>query len=248
MHASPSRFTTSPPPVRRALSPRIASTQIPPASMTGTSSTKAGAPLQGSSEDSLRVPREDRFNGALYSLKAFSIATTLVIAGSAASVWGVKVYLGVKDVRERLHLLIIFSPLSRAANLTGYLSSQTQEFASAMRLTVLNRWPLLTSRIHRSSGDSSTQPSLWPPASVPSATDRTAYESPDSPPPTSGLAPDERLDGSRWCWPAAQSRLAEAYERGGLTHFAEAAVSELEAESELERHKRGLVDPIQVQK
>ena len=215
--------------------------------MSGTSSTKAGAPFQGSSEDPLRVPREDSFNGALYSLKAFGIATTLVIAGSAASVWGMKVYLGVKDVREHIHLLIMFSPLSCAANLTGYPSSQTQEFASAMRLTVLNKWPLLTSRIHRSSGDSPTLPSLWSPASAPSATDRTTSESPDSPPPTGGLAPYERLDGSRWCWPAAQSRLAEAYERGGITHFAEAAVSELEAELELERHKRDLVDSFQVQ-
>ena len=215
--------------------------------MTGTLSTKAGAPFQGSSENSLRAPREDSFNGALYSLKAFSIATTLVIAGSAASVWGVKVYLGVKDVREHIHLLITFSPLSHAAyGLSGYLSCQTQEFASAMRLTVLNRCPLLTSRIHRSSGDSPTLPSLWPPASASSATDRASSESPDSPPPTSELAPDERLDGSRWCWSAAQSRLAEAYERGGITHFAEAAVSELEAELELERHKRDLVDSIQV--
>ena len=41
--------------------------------------------------------------------KAFSIATTLVIAGVASSMWGVKVYLGVKDVREHIHLLIIIS-------------------------------------------------------------------------------------------------------------------------------------------
>jgi hypothetical protein len=38
------------------------------------------------------------FNGALYSLKAFGIATALVVAGGAASVWGVKTYMGVKDV------------------------------------------------------------------------------------------------------------------------------------------------------
>ena len=117
-----------------------------------------------------------------------------------------------------------------------------------MRLAVLNKWPLLTSRIHRSSDDSPTPPSLWPPAPALSATDRSASELPDGPPPTSGPVPDVIVDGSRWSWPAAQSRLAEAYERGGITQFAEAAVGELEAELERERHKRGLVDSIQVQK
>ena len=46
-----------------------------------------------------RVPDDDGFNGALYSLKAFSIATALVVAGGAASLWGIKTYLGVRDVR-----------------------------------------------------------------------------------------------------------------------------------------------------
>jgi len=193
--------------------------------MTATSSAKAGVPFRQSLEDPSRVTREDSSNAVLYSLKAFSIATSLVIAGGAAGVWGVKAYLGVKD---------------------------TQEFASTMRLTILNKWPLLTSRIHRSSGDSPTPPSLWPPAPAPSARGRTDSDTelPDGPPLTSGLVPNGIVDGSQWSWPAAQSRLAEAYERGGITQFAEAAVGELEAELELERHKRGLVDSdsIQVQK
>lgn len=46
-----------------------------------------------------RVEQDSGFNGALYSLKAFGIATALVIAGGAASVWGVKTYLGAKNVR-----------------------------------------------------------------------------------------------------------------------------------------------------
>ena len=41
-----------------------------------------------------------------------------------------------------------------------------------------------------------------------------------------------------WNWLAAQARLAAAYERGGIAQFAEVAVRELEAESELERRKR----------
>jgi hypothetical protein len=45
-----------------------------------------------------RVKKDGSFDGALYSLKAFGIATALVVAGAAASVWSVKTYLGVKDV------------------------------------------------------------------------------------------------------------------------------------------------------
>jgi hypothetical protein len=54
------------------------------------------------------VSREDGFNGVSYSLKAFGIASALVIAGGAASVWGVKAYLGVKDVREYIYIFIFY--------------------------------------------------------------------------------------------------------------------------------------------
>jgi len=47
-----------------------------------------------------------------------------------------------------------------------------------------------------------------------------------------------------WDWLAAQARLAAAYERGGVAQFAEVAVRELEAESELERRKRRIGDPV----
>jgi hypothetical protein len=46
-----------------------------------------------------------------------------------------------------------------------------------------------------------------------------------------------------WNWPAAQARLVAAYERGGIAQFAEVAVRELEAESELEGRKRRIGDP-----
>jgi len=152
----------------------------------------------------------------LYSLKAFSVATALVIAGGVASVWGVKAYLGVKD---------------------------TQEFASAMRLTVLNKWPHFTSRIHRVSGDDTAQePSLHPFPRLP------PLKSPDGPPPPPSAAPDVTVDESAWNWPAAQARLAAAYERGGVAQFAEAAVGEMEAELETERRKRGLGDSIEGQR
>lgn len=67
-------------------------------------------------EVSLRESRVEEdgssFNGALYSLKAFGIATALIVAGGAASVWGVKTYLGVKDVSGictcRTKLIVFF--------------------------------------------------------------------------------------------------------------------------------------------
>ena len=56
------------------------------------------APLGEASSSVSRVEKDSGFNGALYSLKAFGIATALVVAGGAASVWGVKTYLGAKNV------------------------------------------------------------------------------------------------------------------------------------------------------
>lgn len=41
----------------------------------------------------------DDFNGALYSLKAFGYATLIVMAGGLTTVWGVKQYMGVDNVR-----------------------------------------------------------------------------------------------------------------------------------------------------
>jgi hypothetical protein len=101
-----------------------------------------------------------------------------------------------------------------------------------MRLSLLTKWPLLTSRIHRASDSAPLPPPVSLPVTIP-----TASPLPDVPPPTTTTAvPD--VDG--WNWPAAQARLAAAYERGGVAQFKEAAVGELEAEVELERRKRGL--------
>jgi hypothetical protein len=65
-------------------------------------------------EASLRVSRVEEdgsFNGALYSLKAFGIATALVVAGATASVWGVKTYLGAKDVSAYVYVFFSVSML-----------------------------------------------------------------------------------------------------------------------------------------
>ncbi len=110
-----SSMVTSAPPVRRAPTRGVPSTAPPPravsaltpASTKATPSVEASSPLQGSSGAPLRVAKEDGFNGALYSLKAFSIATALVVTGGAATVWGVKTYLGVRDVRKKNPILRI---------------------------------------------------------------------------------------------------------------------------------------------
>ena len=113
----------------------------------------------------------------------------------------------------------------------SHTSAQTQEFASAMRLTLLTKWPLLASRIHRSSDS----PPLPPPISLPAMMSSASEPDTDRPPPAAAI-PD--VDG--WNWQAAQARLTAAYEHGGFARFAETAFGELEAEAELERRKRGL--------
>ncbi|KAI9434865.1 hypothetical protein H4582DRAFT_747755 [Lactarius indigo] len=205
-----SSMVTSAPPVRRAPTRGVPPTAPPPraAQALTPASTKATPSVEASSSSAAfsRIAQEDGFNGALYSLKAFSIATALVVAGGAASVWGVKTYLGVRD---------------------------TQEFASTMRLSLLTKWPLLASRIHRASDSAPLPPPIPLPVTISSASKPDA-DLPPPPPPTS--VPE--VDG--WTWPAAQARLAEAYEHGGVARFAETAAGELEAEAELERRKRGL--------
>lgn len=106
-----SSMVTSVPPVRRAPKRGVLSTAPPPraapaltpASTEATHSVEATSPLQRSSGAPECIANEDSFNGALYSLKAFSIATALVVASGAAGVWGVKTYLGVRDVRHSSH-------------------------------------------------------------------------------------------------------------------------------------------------
>jgi hypothetical protein len=104
-----------------------------------------------------------------------------------------------------------------------------------MRLTLRNKWPFLISRIHRTSD--STR--LSPPVSLP-VTTSTGSEL--EPPDGSSLMTAEP-DVKGWNWPEAQARLAAAYERGGVSQFTEATIGELEAELDLERRKRSLVDP-----
>ena len=97
-------MVTSVPPVRRAPTRGVPSTASPPraASALMTASTEVNYSvetsilLSKSSGAPERIANEGNFNGALHSLKAFNIATTLVVAGGAASVLNVKTYLGVE--------------------------------------------------------------------------------------------------------------------------------------------------------
>lgn len=118
-----------------------------------------------------------------------------------------------------------------------------------MRMTILDKWPLLTSRIHHSPLSNLTSqfsphpdPHLHPHPRASST--HPASESLDSPgyPRTADEDSDGRdIDMNKdedWNWPAAQARLVAAYERGGIAQLGEVAVRELEAELELERRKR----------
>ncbi|KIJ11832.1 hypothetical protein PAXINDRAFT_171579, partial [Paxillus involutus ATCC 200175] len=70
----------------------------------------------------MEPPSIDQFNAPLHSLKAFTIATALVMGGAAASITGIMAYLGVRD---------------------------TTEFAARMRTWVSHTMPVFTAQIHR---------------------------------------------------------------------------------------------------
>ncbi|CCM01348.1 uncharacterized protein FIBRA_03398 [Fibroporia radiculosa] len=119
----------TPPPRRRtAPSVAVASPAIPASS--ATSSTTETAPMLTT----------DQFNGALYSAKAFGIATLVVSVVAGTGVWGVKAALDVQN---------------------------TQEFATRMRQLILTRMPVLASRIHRPLEPDDGLPSITGPHPTP---------------------------------------------------------------------------------
>ncbi|KAJ8472765.1 hypothetical protein ONZ45_g16542 [Pleurotus djamor] len=115
-------------PPRRAVASTIPSIRrVAPASASAVPSSSTipiAKPVETSvSSTASPPPAEDDFNGALYSAKAFGIATLMVCTGAVATVVGVKAWLGVKT---------------------------TEEFACRMRDIVLEKLPSLSERIHRS--------------------------------------------------------------------------------------------------
>jgi len=80
------------------------------------------------------VTTEDpNFNGALHSAKAFLTATAIVTVLASTGVWGAQTYLGVKN---------------------------TEEFATRMRSIMLERMPVLSSRIHRLTAEEDTDDTM----------------------------------------------------------------------------------------
>ncbi|KAI0088944.1 hypothetical protein BDY19DRAFT_946928 [Irpex rosettiformis] len=138
--------------------------------------------------------RDDNFNGALHSLKAFGYATLIVMAGGLTTVWGVKTYMGVDN---------------------------TQEFAARMRSFMQKKMPGLMARLHRAPTDEDDPSS-------------TSSESSDL-----HVSVDVHKGEVEWNWPDAEDRLRTAFEHGGFPGWADAMMREVEAESKIERRKRG---------
>ncbi|TFY66786.1 hypothetical protein EVG20_g4301 [Dentipellis fragilis] len=98
--SSPSSHTLSsaPPPRRVNRSSTVAIPGFVSRAPT-TPPTSPTKPSVANSSQNKATEADDSFNAPLYILKAFSIATGLVVAGGVTVVWGVKTYLGVRDVR-----------------------------------------------------------------------------------------------------------------------------------------------------
>jgi len=101
----------SSPPVRRRAPPLPHRGGIPvPSTITLSSRGTDGASAQttplAKAGSVSRVEKDGGFNGALYSLKAFGIATALVVSGAAAGAWSVRTYLGVKDVSGCVYVFV----------------------------------------------------------------------------------------------------------------------------------------------
>ena len=93
-----------------------------------------------------------------------------------------------------------------------------------MRVLVREKMPVLSSRIHRPPAEEDHTATLWnSPASV---------ENPH-------IVVNEDTGDAEWAWPDAEKRLKDAFDNGGFSGWAQAALQELEAEGRLERRKRG---------
>lgn len=93
------------PPPRRTISTPGSSIHVPrtPQPTQRSAAPVTPPPSQSKSSLSLQKPPivkvEDDFNGALYTAKAFGIATMIVTTGAVTTVWGIKLAMGVQDVR-----------------------------------------------------------------------------------------------------------------------------------------------------
>lgn len=99
--------------------------------------------------------------------------------------------------------------------------------------------PVLTSRIHRAPEVSDDRIATSP---FPLPTSILPTPSGASEPQSSPLRPQYAISSVNlaepWSWSAAQQRLSDAYERGGLQEWMEAAAMEMEIERETEVRRR----------
>lgn len=141
--------------------------------------------------------------------------------------------------RKRRAFLIFFHS---TFSLNIHASLQTEEFASRMRQSILTYMPVLTSRIHRApevSDDRIAAPPFPLPTSLlPNPSDSSEPQSP-SPVPQYTISTVNLAEP--WTWSAAQQRLSDAYDRGGLQEWMEAAALEMEIERETEVRRRAMM-------
>ncbi|KAJ6577082.1 hypothetical protein B0H10DRAFT_925940 [Mycena sp. CBHHK59/15] len=130
----------------------------------------------------------DNFNAAFYTFKAFGTATLIVGSIAFGGIWGLRRYLDVDNA---------------------------EDFGVEMRLAVMDRMPLLASRMHNA---------LQPPSPSEIASER--------------LSEQQLQSEWPWTWDDAQERLSAAFDKGGLGAWADAAAREVEAEAKVEMGKR----------
>ncbi|KAH7922916.1 hypothetical protein BV22DRAFT_1036976 [Leucogyrophana mollusca] len=97
-------------------------------------------------------------------------------------------------------------------------ANDTKEFADRMRHAMLTKMPILSSRIHR-----------------PPDLEENGNEQ---------VPPQSSIGNAEWNWSDAENRLKEAFDKGGFYGWATAAAGEVEAEAQVERAKRQLVDRV----
>lgn len=88
-------LTKAPSPRRRAGPPPISR----PSPTTAVPAAARPEPIRASEIHKAETLVDPGFNGALYSAKAFGIATTLVTVGAFVGIWAVQASLGVQTVR-----------------------------------------------------------------------------------------------------------------------------------------------------
>jgi len=106
---------------------------------------------------------------------------------------------------------------------------QTQEFASRIHAKLWEKMPVLMFRMHRRHNSDA----------FPLHSPLSATGSRDTSEGTTRAGPDANDTEEHRSWPAAQTRLATAFERDGLSGWADAMAREVETEAAIERCRRG---------